>query len=102
MIIVRFKLQCQPGKTEEVVAAAAATIGATRPLPGVTHYDVARDLTDSNALIVTEVYQDREAMERHESLPEVAKVVELIQGGALTGPPEWTKYEVASSESPVL
>ena len=29
MIIVRFKLQCQPGKTEEVVAAAAATIGHT-------------------------------------------------------------------------
>jgi len=102
MIIVRFKLQCQPGKTEEVVAAAAATIGATRPLPGVIHYDVARDLADSNALVVTEVYQDREAMERHEALPEVAKVVELMQGGALTGPPEWTKYEVASSESPTL
>ena len=102
MIIVRFKMQCQPGKTEEVVAAAAATIGPTRPLPGVINYDVARDLTDSNALIVTEVYQDREAMERHESLPEVAKVIKLIQGGALTGLPEWTRYEAASSESPTL
>jgi hypothetical protein len=41
-------------------------------------------------------------MQREEALPEVAKVVELMQGGALAGPPEWTRFEVASSESPSM
>jgi hypothetical protein len=48
------------------------------------------------------VFEDRSAMEREEALPEVAKVVELMQGGALAGPPEWTIFEVASSESPEM
>ena len=41
-------------------------------------------------------------MEREEKLPEVAGVVELMQGGALAGLPEWTVYEVASFESPSM
>jgi hypothetical protein len=42
----------------------------------------------------------RAAMEREEALPAVAKVVELMEAGALAGPPEWTVFDVASSESP--
>jgi len=80
MIVVRFKVQCQPDRTEDVVAAMQGVVGAARSLPGVIHFDIARDLADSNALIATEVFQDSEAMEREESLPEVAKVVELMQG----------------------
>jgi len=80
MIVVRFKVQCQPDRTEEVVTAMQGVVGTARSLPGVIHFDIARDLTDSNALIATEVFQDSEAMEREESLPEVAKVVELMQG----------------------
>jgi len=98
MIVLRVKLQCQPGRTEDVVAACERLVEASRPFPGVIHYDIARDITDSNALIATEVYQDREAMERHESLAELAKIAELLQGGAAAGPPERTLYEVASSE----
>jgi quinol monooxygenase YgiN len=75
-------------------------VGAARGLPGVIAFDIGRDLTEADALIATEVFEDRAAMEREEALPEVAKVVELMQGGALAGPPEWTIFEVASSESP--
>jgi len=102
MIIVRFKVQCQPDRTEDVAAAMHGVVGAARSLPGVIHFDIARDLTNSDALIATEVFQDLEAMAREEALPEVAKVVELMQGGALAGPPEWTRFEVASSESPSM
>lgn len=102
MIVVRFKVQCQPGKTEDLVTAMRSVVEAARSLPGVIHFDIARDLTDSNALIATEVFEDHEAMEREESLPEVAKVVELMQAGALTGPPEWTRFEVAAAESPSM
>ncbi len=41
-------------------------------------------------------------MEREEAIPQVARVVELMQGGALAGAPEWTIFEVASSESPAM
>jgi quinol monooxygenase YgiN len=102
MIVVRFKVQCQPSQTEEMAAAMEKVVGAARSLPGVIHFDIARDLTDSNALIATEVFEDSEAMEREESLPEVARVVDLMEAGALAGPPEWTRFEVASSESPTM
>jgi quinol monooxygenase YgiN len=102
MIIVRFKVHCQPDRTEDVATAMQGIVAAARSLPGVVHFDIGRDITDSNALIATEVFQDSEAMEREESLPEVAKVVELMQGGALAGPPEWTRFHVASAESPSM
>lgn len=79
-----------------------AVVEAARGLEGVVHFDIARDLTDADALIATEVFEDRAAMEREEALPEVARVVELMEGGALAGPPEWTRFEVASSESPEM
>jgi quinol monooxygenase YgiN len=102
MVIVRFKVQCQPEKTDAVADAMAAIARAARSLEGVVHFDIGRDLTDGNALIATEVFEDRAAMEREEKLPEVAGVVQLMQGGALAGPPEWTVYEVASFESPSM
>jgi quinol monooxygenase YgiN len=80
----------------------AGVVEAARGLAGVVHFDIGRDLTDRDVLIATEVFESREAMEREEALPEVAMVVELLESGALTEPPEWTIYEVASSESPAL
>jgi quinol monooxygenase YgiN len=79
-----------------------AVVRAARTLPGVLHFDIGRDVTDSNALIATEVFEDRSAMEREEKFPEVAAVVSLMQEGALAGPPEWTVFDVASSESPSM
>jgi quinol monooxygenase YgiN len=102
VIVVRFKLQCQSDRTVELAAAMKDVVDAARELPGVIHFDIARDLTDADALIATEVFEDRAAMEREEALPEVAKVVELMQSGALAGAPEWTVFDVASSESPAM
>lgn len=102
MVVVRFKVRCQAEKTEEMAAAMSAVAAAARNLSGVVHFDVARDLLDQDALIATEVFEDRAAMEREEQLAEVAEVVELMQKGALTGTPEWTIYEVASAESPSM
>jgi quinol monooxygenase YgiN len=102
MLVVRFKVRCQPDKTEEMVTAMKAVVGAARTLPGVVHFDIGRDVADSNSLIATEVFEDRPAMEREESIPEVAAVVRLMEAGALAGPPEWTIFDVASSESPSM
>jgi quinol monooxygenase YgiN len=102
MILVRFKVVCQPSKTAELAAAMKAVIASARAVPGVIHFDIASDLTDDNCLIATEVFEDREAMQREEALPEVAGVVALMQSGALASPPEWTIYEIASAESPAM
>jgi quinol monooxygenase YgiN len=100
MIVVRFKVSCRPETVEEMAAAMAQVVAPSRQLPGVLHFDVARDLTDPNALIAVEVFEDRASMERQESQPAVAKVVQLVESGALAAPPEWTIYDVASWESP--
>ena len=102
MLVVRFKVQCQPEKTEEMVAAMAGVMGVARGLPGVVHFDIGRDIADQNSLIATEVFEDRAAMDREEAIPEVGAVVALMEAGALAGPPEWTIFEVASSESPPM
>jgi quinol monooxygenase YgiN len=102
VIVVRFKVRCQSEKTDELAAAMADVANAARGMTGVIHFDVARDLLDSDALIATEVFEDRAALEREEALAEVGKVVELMQNGALAGAPEWTIYEVSSSESPQM
>jgi quinol monooxygenase YgiN len=82
--------------------AMKAVAVASRTVPGVIHFDVARDVTEADSLIATEVFDDREAMERQEAQPEVAGVVALMEAGAVAAPPEWTIYEVASSESPAM
>ena len=102
MIVVRFKVRCLPDRTEAVMKAMAAVVAPSRSLPGVIHFDVARDVTDPDSLIATEVFEDQAAMERQEGQPEVAGVIDLIGAGALSGAPEWTIYEVASAESPEM
>jgi quinol monooxygenase YgiN len=71
-------------------------------MSGVINFDIGRDITDPDSLIATEVYDDRAAMDRQEAQPEVAKLLDLISAGALVGPPDWTIYEVASTESPEM
>ena len=100
MIVVRFKVRCQPARTDEMAAAMTDVIAPSRALPGVLHFDIGRDLTDPDALIATEVFEHQEALESQEALPEVGRVIRLVEEGALQGPPEWTIYEVASAESP--
>ena len=102
MLIVRFKVDCQADRAEEMAAAMAGVARAGRELPGVIHFDIGRDLTNPNAFIATEVFEDRAAMDREEKIPEVAVVIQLMGDGALAGPPEWTIFEVASSESPSM
>jgi quinol monooxygenase YgiN len=97
MIVVRFKAKCQPGKTEEALAAFEEVIAPSRALDGVISFDIGRDLTDPDSIIATEVFDDRAALDRQESLPEVGKVLAILPG-ALAAAPEATIFHVSSSE----
>ncbi len=97
MIVIRFKVRCQPERTEEVMAALEKVIAPSRDVAGVVSFDIARDLADSDSFIATEVFDDEAARERQESLPEVATVLGLLPD-ALAEPPEATLFHVSASE----
>lgn len=97
MIVVRFKVQCKAEKAEEVMAALREVIAASRKLDGVISFDIGRDVSDPNSFIATEVFADRAALERQESLPEVAKTLGILEE-SLVAEPEATIFHVSSSE----
>lgn len=97
MVVVRFKMQCQPEKTEQVMAALEKVIASSRALEGVISFDIGRDLVDPDSFIATEVFEDRAALERQESLPEVAQTLAVLEE-SLAAEPEATVFHVSSSE----
>lgn len=97
MIVVRFKVHCQPGKSEQVMAAFKEVIPPSRAVAGVISFDIGRDVVDPDAFIATEVFEDRAALERQESLPEVAKALGILEESLATEP-EATIFNVSSSE----
>ena len=97
MIVVRFKVQCQPGKAEQVMAAFREVIAPSRALDGVINFDIGRDIADDDSFIATEVFDDRAVLERQESLPEVAKTLGVLEESLATEP-EATIFDVRSSE----
>lgn len=96
MIIIRFKVRCQSGKSEPLVAAFKEVIAASRPLKGVVSFDIGRDLSDPDAFIATEVFEDEDAMARQGALAEVTKTMGVL-GTVAAGRPEATIYEVSGS-----
>jgi quinol monooxygenase YgiN len=98
VIIVRFRVECRPEKTEEIAEALRAVIAPSRALDGVISFDIARDLADPNAFIATEVYDGRTTLDRQEALPEVRAVLAMIEA-AVAAEPEATIFHVSSTES---
>jgi quinol monooxygenase YgiN len=98
VIVIRFRVQSQPSRSEELAAAFEKVVGPSRTAAGVISFDIARDLTDTNAFIATEVFEDAAARERQEALPEVANVMSLLPT-SLAAPPEATIFHVSSSEA---
>lgn len=97
MIVVRFKVKCEPGKAEAVMSALADVVPPSRAVEGVISFDIARDIADPNAFIATEVFEDRAALDRQESLAEVERALAVL-GESLAAAPEATIFHVSSSE----
>ena len=83
MLIVRFAFRCQPGRGEDAVAALTPVVAASRALPGVISIDIARDITDPDAFIATELYEDRAALDRQEALPETMTALATLKAGII-------------------
>jgi quinol monooxygenase YgiN len=98
MIVVRFKVQSQPEKSEQLRAAFEDVIAPSRGVSGIISFDIACDLANPDCFIATEVFEDQAARDRQESLPEVGKVMALLEE-SLAAPPEATIFHVSSSEA---
>jgi quinol monooxygenase YgiN len=72
-------------------------IAPSRELEGVISFDIGQDLLDPHTFIATEVFADRAALDRQESLSQVGEVLALL-GDSLVAEPEATIFHVASSE----
>ena len=97
MLVVRFKVQCQPGRSETVMAAFKQVVLSSRGLDGVISFDIGRDITDSDSFIATEVFTDRAALDRQEALPAVVNTLAILEE-SLAAAPEATMFHVSSSE----
>lgn len=97
MIVVVFKVRCHEGRGTEALAVFEPVIAPSRKTDGVISFDIGRDLSDPDSIIATEVFEDRAALDRQESLPEVAEVMRVLPDLA-AGAPEATVFHVASSE----
>ena len=97
MIVIRFKVRCQPEKSEQALAAFKEVIAASRPVDGVISFDIGQDLSDPDCFVAVEVFEDQAALERQESLPEVKKTIGLL-GEVVAAAPEATIFHVSTSE----
>ena len=97
MIVVRFKVKCQPGKADQVMAAFKDVVAPSRAVDGVVNFDIGRDVADPESFIATEIFVDRAALDRQESLPEVATTLGVLEQ-SLASEPEATIFHVSSSE----
>jgi quinol monooxygenase YgiN len=97
MVIMRFKVKVRPERTEAVRAALAAVIEPSRALGGVIHFDIARDLSDPDAFIATEVYASKGVLQRQEELPEVEAALALIRESVVER--EATLYDVTALQA---
>ena len=79
------------------MAAFEEVIPPSRAVDGVVSFDIGRDVADPDAFIATEVFEDRAALERQESLPEVANALRVLEESLATEP-EATIFNVSSSE----
>ena len=98
MIVVRFKMRCKPEKTEQTMATFREIVAASRSLDGVISFDMGRDLSDPDSFIAIEVFKDRAALERQESLAVVKEILEHVEE-IVAAPPEENIFHVSSSES---
>src|SRR6201988_1922401 len=91
MIVVCFKVQCRPDRTEAVRDALAAVVAPARATEGGISFDIAQDLSDPNAFIATEGFADQAARDRQESLHEVASAMARLPD-SIAAPPQVNEY----------
>ncbi len=80
-----------------MMAALREVVAPARAVEGVISFDIARDVTDPNVFIATEVFQDEAARERQEALPQQVGAVMSLLPSSIISPPEVTVYHASEA-----
>jgi quinol monooxygenase YgiN len=72
MIVVMGTIKLAEGDIDRLHSAMAAQMAATHAEDGCEQYVFSRDVTDPNALIISERWRDQEALNAHGKAPHMA------------------------------
>ncbi|HLK59986.1 MAG TPA: putative quinol monooxygenase [Chthonomonadaceae bacterium] len=96
MIVVAGSVTVRPDQRERAVAAAVKMVAATQQEAGCLKYDMYSDLSNPNRIFVFEEWESDAALMAHFQTPHMAEFAGILPE-VLAGPPDITRYEVASS-----
>jgi quinol monooxygenase YgiN len=97
MIVLCFKVRCQPGTGDQVVSALQDVVSPSRAMPGVISFDIGRDVSDPDAFFAMEVFKDQAALDHQNALPEVRRVLDMLER-VQTDAPDVAVYSVSTPE----
>jgi (4S)-4-hydroxy-5-phosphonooxypentane-2,3-dione isomerase len=72
MLVVHVHARIRPGRTADFLAATEVNARASLAEPGVLRFDVIRDQTDPEHVVLVEVYRDEDASAAHKLTPHYA------------------------------
>src|SRR5690606_5363917 len=78
MLIQMVRIEVQPDRVDEFLAAFRINYVGTREEPGNLRFDVLRDPDASNLFFVYEVFESKEALEEHRNTPHYQECVRRI------------------------
>jgi quinol monooxygenase YgiN len=79
------------------MAAFREVVEASRPAADVIHLGLGQDITDPDSFLALEVFEDRAALDRQDSLPATQRAIALLPE-LVAAEPKATIYHVSSSE----
>jgi quinol monooxygenase YgiN len=97
MIIVMGTIKLAPGDIDRLHSAMATQMAATQAEDGCIQYVFSRDVTDPDALLVSERWRDQAALDAHMKTPHMA-VFNAAIGTATIGAMAIKSYAVAAEK----
>jgi quinol monooxygenase YgiN len=94
-IVIRGVLPIRPDRREEAIAAFIAVSEASEQEDGCVAYRISEDVREPNRFLISEHWDDADALLGHFSTPHMAAFSAAI-GDLLAGAPEVLKYDVSS------
>lgn len=96
MVAVRWLVRARPGTEKDVAAVLGNLLAASRAADGVVSFDLGRAIDDPSVFVATEVFEDRSALDGHESLQVVEESLQHLEHD-LGAEMESTLYRVTNA-----
>ena len=93
MLLIIGHLRISPNNQAKFVTLARELLAHERQQPGCVGFDILQDVSDSNAFIMLERWQDRAALDRHLNSDDFARSEERLDK-VLDGESQWEEYDI--------